>query len=162
MINNKNKNNKKRKKGYIYVLISLLILAIFWALVFLYEFLFDYYLSNVIYGYYKEELFIQHGGFQGYDEYYKYYYTEKEDEKFISRYKKVDKESIEIIKLFREDFKETMIALNKLDKYDFNDIDIEENDYYLLFNSSDLDSPSLYNLYYYDTETHILYKLHVS
>lgn len=107
-------------------------------------------------------MFIQHGGFQGYDEYYKYYYTEKEDEKFISRYKKVDKESIEIIKLFREDFKETMIALNKLDKYDFNDIDIEENDYYLLFNSCNLDSPSLYNLYYYDTETYILYKLHVS
>lgn len=153
--------NKKRKKGFIYILISLLIIAIFWSLIFLFEFLFDYYASNVLYGYYKEERFIQQVGFQGYDEYYKYYYTEKEDTNFFSRYYKVTNENIETIKLFRDDFKEIMVALNKLDKYDFYNIDIEESDYYLLF-CEDLENPYTYDLYYYDTETHILYKLHVS
>lgn len=159
-MNNK-KNNKMKRQGYKYILLSLIILTIFWSLVSLVEFLYDYYFNDVIYGYYKEERFIQQGGLQGYTEYYKYYYTEKDDEKFYSKYEKVGKNSIEVIKLFREDFKESMILWKKLDKYDFYDIDIEENDYYLLL-TDDSEKPYLYDLYYYDTETHILYVLHIS
>ena len=148
---------KKIKKGFKYILLSLFIISIFLFLIFLFEHIYN----NVIYGYYKGEAFIQHPFFQGYDEYYKYYYTEKEDSKFYSRYDKVTKENIEIIKSFQEDFKDIMIFWDKLDKYDFYDIEIKENDYYLLF-SDDLEDPYLYELYYYDTQTHILYLLHTS
>lgn len=150
-------SKKKRKKGYLYILLSLLILAIFWFFVIL----IDSICSNVIYGYYKGEAFIQHPFFQGYDEYSKYYYTRKEDNKFFSRYDKVTKENIEIIELFREDFKKVMEVWNKLDKYDFYEVDIEENDYYLLL-SDDLENPYIYELYYYDTKTHVLYVLETS
>jgi len=153
----KNNKRKQRKKGFLYILLSLIIVSIFWFIIIL----IDHIYSNVIYGYYKGESFIQHPFFQGYTEYYKYYYTEKDDEKFCSKYEKVDKEKIEVIKLFREDFKESMILWKKIDKYDFYDIEIEENDYYLLF-TDDLEKPFLYELYYYDTETHILYLLHIS
>ena len=111
---------KKRKKGYLYILLSLLIIAIFWFFVIL----IDSICSNVIYGYYKGEAFIQHP-------------------------------------FFREDFKKVMEVWNKLDKYDFYDVDIEENDYYLLL-SDDLENPYIYELYYYDTETHVLYVLETS
>ena len=157
-MNNKNNNKRKQiKKVLLYILLTLLIVSIFWLIIVL----IDHIYSNIIYGYYKGEAFIQHPFFQGRDEYYKYYYTKKDDGKFYSRYDKVTKENIETIKLFQEDFKETMEDWNKLDKYDFYDIEIEENDYYLLF-TDDLDNPYLYELYYYDTETHILYLLHIS
>ena len=157
-MNDKKVDKKKKiKKVFKYILLSLLIISILWFLVFLFEYTYD----NVLYGYYKGEAFIQHPFFQGYDEYYKYYYTEKEDRKFYSRYDKVTKENIETIKLFREHFKDIMIFWNKLDKYDFYNIEIKENDYYLLF-SDDLEKPYLYELYYYDTQTHILYLLHTS
>lgn len=152
MNNNKITKRKQRIKGFLYILLALLIVSIFW-------FLFDYYLSNVPYGYHKQEIFIDQVGLQGYDEYYKYYYTKKADEKFYSKYNKVTKENIEKIKLFQENFKKVMERWNKLDKYDFCDVEIEENDYYLLFTD---DSEKPYELYYYDTETHILYVLHTS
>lgn len=150
----KNNKIKQKIKGFLYILLALFIVSIFW-------FLFDYIDSDIIYGYYKGESFIQHPFFQGYDEYYKYYYTKKDDNKFYSKYNKVTKEKIQTIKLFQEDFKETMNDWNKLDKYDFYDVEIEENDYYLLF-TDDLEKPFLYELFYYDTETHILYVLHTS
>jgi len=157
MNNKKNNKRKQIKKGLLYTLLALLIVSLFWLIIVL----IDHICSNIIYGYYKGEAFIQHPFFQGRDEYYKYYYTEKDDNKFDSRYNKVTKENIKTIKLFQEDFKKAMERWNKLDKYDFYDIEIEENDYYLLF-TDNLDNPYLYELYYYDTETHILYLLHIS
>ncbi len=151
------------KKSNIILYVSLLLLV--FAILFLYYLLSD---RNVIKGYFKSETYGDKYGFQHYLEYYKYYYEPKEDADFYKLYDKVNKENINEIKLYYNNFKERMDKQNRLEEYDFNDNIIDENDYFILFDKNNRDFGKnyakfyYYTLYFYDTSLHILYVLHCS
>ena len=150
------------KKSKIILFVLLIILLIFVIL------FFDYILSdrNIINGYFKSETYGDKYGFQHYLEYYKYYYKPEKDTDFYTLYNKVNNENINEIKLYYNDFKERMNNQNRLNDYDFNDNSIDENDYFLLFDKNNRDFGKkyakffYYTLYFYDTNSHILYVLH--
>lgn len=131
---------------------------------------FNYLLSdkNVIKGYFKSEIHGDKYGFQHYLEYYKYYYKQKKDTDFYKLYDKVNKENISEIKLYYNDFKDRMNKQNRLKEYDFNDNIIDENDYFILFDKNNREFEKkyakfyYYSLYFYDTNSHILYVLNCS
>ena len=151
------------KKSNIILYVSLLLLV--FAILFLYYLLSD---RNVIKGYFKSETYGDKYGFQHYLEYYKYYYEPKKDADFYKLYDKVNKENINEIKLYYNNFKERMDKQNRLEEYDFNDNIIDENDYFILFDKNNRDFGKnyakfyYYTLYFYDTSLHILYVLHCS
>ena len=101
-------------------------------------------------------------------EYYKYYYKVENDADFHELYSKVNYENIDEIKLYYNDFKERMKAQNRLDEYDFNENDIDENDYFIIYDKNNRDYGTKYakfyhyTVYFYDTSSHILYVLHSS
>ena len=128
----------------------------------------NYLLSDrdVIKGYFKSEKYGDKYGFQHYLEYYKYYYEPKKDVDFYKLYDKVNKENINEIKLYYNNFKERMSKQNRLEEYDFNDNIIDENDYFILFDKNNRDFGKnyakfyYYTLHFYDTSSHILYVLY--
>ena len=151
------------KKSNIILYVSLLLLV--FAILFLYYLLSD---RNVIKGYFKSETYGDKYGFQHYLEYYKYYYKPKNDADFYKLYDKVNKENINEIKLYYNNFKERINKQNRLKEYDFNDNIIDENDYFILFDKNNRNFGKnyakfyYYTLYFYDTSSHILYVLYSS
>ena len=64
--------------------------------------------------YYKEEHFVKDGPRDDYTRYYKHYYTEKADFKFIKSYDKIEnEENIRKIYSFYDDFKEWMRTVGR-------------------------------------------------
>ncbi len=154
----------KKSKIILFVLLIILIILVF-TIIFL-----DYLLSdsNVIKGYFKSETYGDKYGFQHYLEYYKYYYEPKKDVDFYKLYDKVNKENINEIKLYYNNFKERMDKQNRLQEYDFNENIIDESDYFILFDKNNRNFGKnyakyyYYTLYFYDTSSHILYVLYNS
>ncbi len=154
----------KKSKIMLFVLSIILIMLVF-TIIFL-----DYLLSdrNVIKGYFKSETYGDKYGFQHYLEYYKYYYEPKKDADFYKLYDKVNKENINEIKLYYNNFKERMDKQNRLQEYDFNENIIDESDYFILFDKNNRNFGKnyakyyYYTLYFYDTNSHILYVLYNS
>ena len=154
----------KKSKIILFVLLIILIILVF-TIIFL-----DYLLSdsNVIKGYFKSETYGDKYGFQHYLEYYKYYYEPKKDVDFYKLYDKVNKENINEIKLYYNNFKERMDKQNRLQEYDFNENIIDESDYFILFDKNNRNFGKnyakyyYYTLYFYDTSSHILYVLQSS
>ncbi len=154
----------KKSKVIFSVALIILILLVF-TILFL-----DYLLSdrNVINGYFKSDIYGDKYGFQHYLEYYKYYYNPEKDADFYKLYDEVNKENINEIKLYYNDFKERMNKQNRLKEYDLSDNIIDENDYFILFDKNNRNFGKnyakfyYYTLYFYDTSSHILYVLYNS
>lgn len=156
---------KKSKIFLMALFTTIIILLIVFGIILLNNLFKD---GNIVKGYYKSEIYGDKYGFQHYTEYYKYYYSEKNDMDFYKLYSKVNDENIDEIKLYYNEFKERMNAQNRLDEYDFNEKDIDENDYFILYDKNNRDYGTKYAkfynyiVYYYDTNLHILYVLHNS
>ena len=114
-------------------------------------------------GYYKLEEYRTENGFQDYTDYCKYFYTEKDDEKFINskQYHVVENNNIENIASYFDNFKKQMENQNRLSEYDFDISLINSGDYVHIKadKKNDLNYYS-YSIYFYDIEAHILYYIH--
>ena len=107
-------------------------------------------------------------GIQDYTDYKKYYYESgkvnlEENEYFI----KVSSESADEIKSYFQNFEKWVVHERYKDRYDFNPKLIDTEDYYYIENCENYEPYSrynhkydAYNVYFYDSQSDILYCIH--
>lgn len=158
------------KKTNIYIILIIIITLVFIIMTLFGVRLLNYLLGdkNIIKGYYKAEEYFDPFATQDSVDYCKYHYTNEYDSIFSNKYKKISKEDIEEIKEYFKNFREWMIACDRLDEYDFTEDIIDSNDFYLLYdksnykNSIDYKKFEHYTIHFYDTNSHILYYIHAN
>ena len=104
--------------------------------------------NRILKGYYKSEEYLDPFQFRGYINFYKYYYTSENDSCFQNSnlYEQVKPEDIEELKSFFNNFKKWMEVEERSSEYDFEISGYKKFDYY--------------NVYFYDTNSHILYEIY--
>lgn len=119
-------------------------------------------------GYYHKEEYYDETGWQDFTDYCKYYYKEKDDDKFIKnqKYSYVNGEIVTEVVGYFENFEGWMLP-EREDEYDFDKSWITVGDYVYI---DDKEGESIgesrymkyqnYNVYFYDIETHTLYYIH--
>lgn len=166
-MSNKKVNKKKiSSKELVYILSSLLLVAVFWCLISFSSYFSGSDEDNSIDGYYKYEHFNYSISLSNNIYYSKYYYRDTDNEKYLKEYDKVNEENIEMIKEFYNNFKNIMIEQEKTYIFDLNENDIDYDDYYIIHEFCDPEDKkySCYryhslSLKLYDTQSHILYFL---
>jgi len=121
--------------------------------------LFNYQDYLILDGYYNKEEYWDTNGFQDYTDYCKYYYNENTFFSENTSYKRVSITDIKTLKSYFNNFYNWMNIDNRLNEYDFQTEVISSTDYYYIENKNPSNFDS-YTIYYYDTESKILYYIH--
>ena len=120
--------------------------------------------NRILKGYYKSEKYLDPFQFRGYINFYKYYYTSENDSCFqnYNLYEQVKPEDIEELKSFFNNFKKWMEVEERSSEYDFDISSIDENDFFIICTKeiSGYKKFDYYNVYFYDTDSHILYEIY--
>ncbi len=117
-------------------------------------------------GEYTLEEYYTYGVFQDFTDYAKYTF-ENSDPESNEYLKQMTNEDIEKLNLYIDDFESWVSAYEGntedrelVDNYDFNREIISTNDYCYIYDHPDYPEFLYYNIYFYDTETEILYYFH--
>ena len=125
--------------------------------------------NRILKGYYKKDDYSEPHAYRDYADYYKYYYDYTYDLNFQNSkmYAKVNNSDIEELKSYFAKFRELMDAGGRLSNYDFNESIIDENDYFIIYNRVDSNKRisrkkfDYFDVFLYDTGSHILYVIQV-
>lgn len=165
------KTSPKTKKIIKIIIGSIVFAFLFLFILFIipYSLLEDKVISSL--GEYKKHEYFTSGGFQDYTDYAKYYYTSANITE--NRYfEKIEENDFETINIHLDDFEKWIEAHKRSDasnevvvNYDFNREIIDINDYIYIDSeehtwSDGHTSLVNYNIYFFDTETSILYYFH--
>ena len=162
---------KKAKKITKIVIIGFIVMLLLIILLFFIpsKLLEDKVISSL--GEYKKREYFTSGGFQDYTDYAKYYYTTVNITENIY-FEKIEEDDFETINIHLDDFEMWIEAHKESDpskevvvNYDFNRDIIDVNDYIYIDSEEHTwndghTSLVNYNIYFFDTQTNILYYFH--
>lgn len=159
----------KKQKGFIQIVV-LTLATITFAIVFpiyiIVSTIFGFAEPCRLKGYYKCDNYSEGSFDDEHTDFYKYYYKEDNDSKFANSkyYKKIDEDDIDLLEPYLVNFEHVLKNSNRLEGYDLNETMIDTTDYYTMWRDDEQNfdfENGDYVIYYYDTNTHVLYNLDV-
>ena len=114
-------------------------------------------------GYLQKEEHFDPKGFQDYTDYCKYWYADTAPFEADERWHPVSEEEIEEIRGYFENFRGWMETEKRLDEYDFDPDCIGAGDYVRFWiKSSHWSKYDDYTIYFFDSQSHVLYYIHTN
>ncbi len=123
--------------------------------------------ANIPNGYFGKEEHFDKDGFQDYTDYCKFFYKDAQPFENDSKYHKVEKTDVNVIKEYFDYFRQLMKDIGRATEYDFDDNCISNGDYVLINTKEGISEGNAvygkfdnFTVYFFDADSCVLYYIH--